>query len=244
MDHESRPLRIKEMHPTDVRARISHRPALIIPVGSTEQHGAHLPLGTDTLIVDRLADDISARFQILRAPTIEFGVNVTAGPPVGGGASLRRKTLHRFMNELIESWEEGAGIREFFILTAEGFEPHQEALSTVVVTEAQVQVIDVFAMQFGHLLERPGGPVHGGELDTSLLLFIAPHLVRMEVAQDTEMPAKTAAKYSRGGRMRRVVGLHSGIGHPSLASAEKGQALYQFMFERVAERCFTQQESR
>ena len=33
------------------------------------------------------------------------------------------------MNELIESWEEGAGIQEFFILTAEGYEPHQEALS-------------------------------------------------------------------------------------------------------------------
>ena len=232
------------MHPSDVRARLSRRSALIIPVGSTEQHGAHLPLGTDTLIVDRLADDLSARFQILRAPTIEFGVNVTAGPPVGGGASLRRKTLHRFMNELIESWEEGAGIQEFFILTAEGYEPHQEALSTVVVTEAQVQVIDVFAMQFGHLLERPGGPVHGGELDTSLLLFIAPDLVHMEVAQDTELPAKTAAKYSRGGKMRGAIGIHGGIGHPSLASAEKGQALYQFMFERVAERCFMNRESR
>lgn len=231
------------MHPSDVAHRLSLRPALIIPVGSTEQHGPHLPLGTDSLIVDRLADDLSARFQILRAPTVEFGVNVTAGPPGGGGASLRRKTLHRFINELIESWEEGAGVREFFILTAEGFEPHQEALSTVVVTEARVQVIDVFAMPFGELLQRPGGPVHGGELDTSLMLFIAPHLVRMEVAQDVELPARATAKYRRGGRMRRAIGLDSGVGHPSLASAEKGRAVYEFMFERVSERCFVRQES-
>jgi len=211
---------------------------MIVPVGTTEQHGAHLPLGGDTLIVERLADDLSTRFQVLRAPTIEFGVNVTAGPPPGGGASLKRKTLHRFMNELIESWEEGAGVREFFLLTAEGFESHQEALSTVVVTQARVQVIDIFAMHFGDLLERPGGPVHGGELDTSLLLFIAPQLVRMEVARDLELPAKTTAKYRRGGKMRKAVGLHTGVGHPTLASAEKGEALYQFILERVAERCF------
>ena len=229
---------MKEMLPSEVAARLSHRSAIIVPVGTTEQHGAHFPLGGDTIIVERLADDLSARFQVLRAPTIEFGVNVTAGPSLGGGASLKRKTLHRFMNELIESWEEGAGVREFFLLTAEGFESHQEALSTVVVTEAEVQVIDIFAMHFGDLLERPGGPVHGGELDTSLLLFIAPHLVRMEVARDLELPAKTAAKYRRGGKIRKTTGLHTGVGYPSLASAEKGEALYRFILERVAERCF------
>jgi creatinine amidohydrolase/Fe(II)-dependent formamide hydrolase-like protein len=124
------------------------------------------------------------------------------------------------------------------LLTAEGFESHQEALSTVVVTQARVQVIDIFAMHFGGLLERPGGPVHGGELDTSLLLFIAPQLVRMGVARDLELPAKTAAKYRRGGKMRNTVGLHTGVGHPTLASAEKGEALYRFILDRVAERCF------
>jgi creatinine amidohydrolase len=211
---------------------------MIVPVGTTEQHGAHLPLGGDTIIVEHLADDLSGRFQVLRAPTIEFGVNVTAGPPVGGGASLKRKTLHRFMNELIESWEEGAGVREFFLLTAEGFEAHQEALSTVVVHQATVQVVDIFAMHFGELLQRPGGPVHGGELDTSLLLYIAPHLVRMEAARDLDLPAKAAAKYRRGGKMRSTTGLHTGVGYPTLASAAKGEALYRFILERVSERCF------
>ncbi len=213
---------------------------MIVPVGSTEQHGPHLPLGCDTLIVERLADDLSAQFQIVRTPAIEFGVNVTAGPPVGGGASLRRKTLHRFMNELIESWEEGAGVQEFFILTAEGYESHQEALSTVLVTDATVQVIDIFAMSFGDLLERPGGPVHGGELDTSLLLYIAPDLVHMDLAEDIDLPSKTKAKYRRGGpaRRHRVTPPHAGLGFPSLASAQKGEALYRFIRTRVAERCF------
>ena len=59
------------------------------------------------------------------------------------------------MNELIESWEEGAGVREFVILTAQASEAHLEALSTIRTDEARVQVIDVFSLDFGALLERP-----------------------------------------------------------------------------------------
>ena len=144
-----------------------------MPVGTTEQHGPHLPLGCDTIIVERLADDLSAEFGILRAPTVEYGVHApTHAFP--GGASLRRRTLHRVMNELIESWEEGAGVREFVILTAQASEAHLEALSTIRTDEATVQVIDVFSLDFGPLLERPGAPIQGGELDTSLLLYLAP----------------------------------------------------------------------
>ena len=54
-----------------------------------------------------------------------------------GGASLRRRTLHRVMNELIESWEEGAGVREFVILTAQASEAHLEALSTIRTDRAR-----------------------------------------------------------------------------------------------------------
>ena len=76
-------------------------------MGTTEQHGPHLPLGCDTIIVERLADDLSASFQILRAPTVEYGVNAVTRVAYPGSASLSRKTLHRLMNELVGTWEEG-----------------------------------------------------------------------------------------------------------------------------------------
>ena len=101
-----------------VGQRLLERPTIIVPVGTTEQHGPHLPLGCDTIIVERLADDLSGTFGIPRAPTVEYGVHATTRP-FPGGAALRRRTLHRVMNELIESWEEGAGVREFFIITAQ-----------------------------------------------------------------------------------------------------------------------------
>src|SRR6478609_11184833 len=102
----SGPLRVKELNPAQVTAVLGNDPRLIIPIGTCEQHGPHLPLGCDTIIVERLADDLSEKFEIVRTPTVEYGVHA-ALRTFPGGAALRRRTLHRVMNELIESWEEG-----------------------------------------------------------------------------------------------------------------------------------------
>ena len=226
------------MTPGAVRERLQERPGLVMPVGTTEQHGPHLPLGCDTIIVEHLADDLSAEFGILRGPTLEYGVHApTHAFP--GGASLRRRTMHRVMNELIESWEEGAGVREFVILTAQASDAHLEALSTIRTDDARVQVIDVFSLDFGPLLERPGAPIQGGELDTSLLLHLAPELVHMELARDFAITPELLGRYRPGHSRRLPDGSPGSIGFPSLASAQKGELLYRFMLDRIRS-CLTE----
>ena len=232
MNQERRPWRLKEMTPGLMGERLLERPTLIVPVGTTEQHGPHLPLGCDTIIVERLADDLSESFGIPRTPTVEYGVHATTRP-FPGSAALRRRTLHRVMNELIESWEEGAGVREFMILTAQSSEGHLEALSTIRTDEATVQVVDIFSINFGSLLERPA-PVQGGELDTSLLLFLAPHLVRMDLARDFELTPTMLERYRPGQSRHLPEGSPGSVGYPSLASAQKGERLYRFIFDRVS----------
>jgi creatinine amidohydrolase len=235
--HAGHPWRLKEMTPAEVRDLLVGRPWLIVPVGTTEQHGPHMPLGIDSIIVERLADDLSARFSIPRAPTIEYGVNTSTRWTFTGGATLKRKTLHRVMNELVESWETWAQVREFVVLTAQGGEAHQEALSTIRVMQSKVHVVDIFALDFSQLIERPGGPIHGGEVDTSLLLYIAPHLVRMSDAQDYALTPKQINRYRRG-ESRPIPTIVGSLGFPSMASAHKGERLYKFILERIAERCF------
>lgn len=234
MNQDQRPWRLKEMTPVSVGERLLLRPTLIVPVGTTEQHGPHLPLGCDTIIVERLADDLSAAFGVPRAPTVEYGVHAPMRS-FPGGATLRRRTLHRVMNELIESWEAGAGVREFMILTAQSSEAHLEALSTIRTDGATVQVVDIFGIDFGSLLERPA-PIHGGELDTSLLLYLAPHLVRMDLAQDFAPTQSMLARYRPGHSRHLPQGSPGSVGYPSLASAQKGERLYTFILERVS-RC-------
>jgi creatinine amidohydrolase/Fe(II)-dependent formamide hydrolase-like protein len=233
MTQPVRPWRIKEMTPVAIGELLLKRSALIVPVGTTEQHGPHLPLGCDTIIVERLSDDLSAAFSVLRAPTVEFGVHAVSRP-FPGGASLRHRTLHRVMNELIESWEEGAGVREFMILTAQASEAHLEALSTIRTDEATVQVVDVFGLDFGPLLDQPGAPIHGGELDTSLLLYLAPDVVRMDLALDFALTPKMLARYRPGHSRRLPEGSPGSVGYPSLASAQKGEVLYKFILDRIS----------
>jgi creatinine amidohydrolase len=232
MTHHRHPWRLKEMTPGAVGERLLERPSLIVPVGTTEQHGPHLPLGCDTIVVERLADDLSERFGIPRTPTVEYGVHA-ATRLLPGGAALRRRTLHRVMNELIESWEEGAGVREFFILTAQSSEGHLEALSAIRTDEAKVLVIDIFSIDFGNLLERPS-PIQGGELDTSLLLFLAPHLVRMDLAQDYALPPGKSSRYRPGQSRHLPPGSPGSVGYPTLATAQKGEILYRFILDRVS----------
>lgn len=200
------PWRLKEMTPAEARDRLRATGRLLIPAGTLEFRGPHLPLGCDTIILERLADDLSARTGIPRSPSIEFGVHARQDEAGPGTASLRRKTLHRVMNELIAGWEEDAGVGEFIILTAHAAEAHQEALSTIRALGV-VRVVDIFGFDFGGILDSPRGPIHGGELDTSLMLHLRPDLMRAQAA---------------------VTRIH--------ASAEKGKRLYDYILQQIAQR--------
>lgn len=224
------------MRPDDIAKILASDPRLIVPIGTCEQHGPHMPLGCDTIIVERLADDLSAEFAVLRAPTQEYGVNVVTERLFAGNASLRRKTLHRVLNDLIDTWE-SSGVGEFILLTAHEHDPHLEAISTIITRGARVRVVDIFGMKFGDLLEGQTEPMHGDEVDTSLMLHIAPELVDMELAQEYMMSRDELRRYRRG--WLRIPEVSPGsIGRPRLATADKGRLLYERIRDRVRERIF------
>ena len=186
------------MTPGRAAAVLADSPRLLVPAGTLERRGEHLPLGCDTVILERLADDLSARTGIARTPTLEYGVHATAEVMGLGTAALTRKTLHRMVNELIAVWEEKAAVRDILILTAHAADQHLEALSTVRTT-GRVRVADILSLSvLSPLREASRGPWHGGEVDTSLMLHLAPELV------DAAM-----------------------VPHNLPASAEKGQRFYE-----------------
>ena len=224
------------MRPDEIAKAIDADARLIVPVGTCEQHGPHMPMGCDTIVVERLADQLSAEFGVLRAPTLEYGVNVVTERGFAGNAWLRRKTLHRMLNDLLDTWE-STGIKEFILLTAHEHDPHLEALATVNTHGARVRVVDIFAMDLRDLLEGQTEPMHGDEVDTSLILYLAPELVRMDLAQDYMMSREELRRYRRGW-LRIPKGSPGSIGRPTLASREKGQLLYDRIHSRVRERVF------
>ena len=230
------PRRLKEMRPADVAALVETDHRMIVPVGTCEQHGPHMPLGAATLIVERMASDLSAEFGVLLAPTVEYGVNVETERGFAGNASLRKKTLHRMLNDLLDTWE-ATGIQEFILLTAHEHDPHLEALSTVITSGARVRAVDIFGVDVGDLLQGQSEHMHGDEVDTSLMLYLAPHLVDMEQAQDYMMSRDEVRRYRRG--WLRVPRASPGsIGRPTLATAEKGRAIYERIYTKIRNRVF------
>ena len=230
------PQRLKSLSPERVAAAVAADPRLIVPVGTCDAHGAHLPIGCDTILIDRLADDLSAEFGVLRAPTIEYGASNAATRGAAAPASVRKKTLHALLNDLLASWEQ-AGVREFLLLTANGDDAHQEALATVMTIEARVRVVDAWGAGAAAAGAGPGRWQPGGEAETSLMLYLAPQLVDLRLAQDNTPPS--------GGRRpvlwpkRRP---RPDEGPPGCAmgspSAAKGEVLYRHVRERIAEHVF------
>ena len=75
MNQNGHPWCLKDLTAAAVRDLVTARPWLIVPVGTLEGHAPHLPLGVIGALVERLADDLSARFRVVRSPLISFGVN-------------------------------------------------------------------------------------------------------------------------------------------------------------------------
>jgi creatinine amidohydrolase len=175
--------------------------------------------------------------QVLRAPTIEYGVNSPTKVPYPGSASVRPKTLHRFLNDLVGSWEAG-GVEEFIIITAHGQDPHQEALSTLRTRRAAVRTVDIFAAPLEGTESEPHEPIHGGEVDTSLMLYVDADLVDLDAATDYHPQRRTIKRYQRGIMGAIPQSSPGSLGSPTLANVEKGEDVYGMIYERIAERVF------
>ena len=128
---------------------------------------------------------------------MEYGVNVDTERGFIGNASVRKKTLHRMLNDLLASWE-ATGVKEFILLTAHGADAHQEALATVITAGARVRVVDIFAVNLAELLEGQTEAMHGDEVDTSIMLHLCPEMVHQELAQDYMMAREQLRRYRRG----------------------------------------------
>jgi len=218
-------LALDELSWIDAAAHFTRDPRLIIPIGALEQHGPHLPLGTNVLISRRVAIDLSREFGVLRAPTIYYGVNVRSEREYAGTATLRQKTLHRAVNELLASWEEH-GLREFIIVTAHRHEPHLDALATLITGQARVRVVSLWDVDISDLLEKQPGHLHACEAETSVMLYLHPEVVRMERARDFEMNDDQFQKFIRGRMPTPPAGGSGVVGFPTAATAAKGEAIY------------------
>ena len=151
------------------------RPLLAVPIGSCEQHGPHLPLDTDTRIAVALAQGLVSSFEpgdVLIGPTLEA---TSSGEHAGfpGTLSVGADVVERLIVELVRSADWSAGV---VLVNGHGgnADPVRRAVSTLLGEDRRVLA------WWPHIRD---GDAHAGESETSMMLALAPELVRMTRAE-------------------------------------------------------------
>jgi creatinine amidohydrolase len=199
-------------------------PIILVPVGSTEQHGPHLPLSTDTLIAEELAGRaVHHTDGLMIGPTVSVSASGEHAD-FAGTLSIGSEVMTSVMVELVRSADWAAGV-----VVVNGHGGNHDAIANAVnVLTAEGRNVLGWWPQWPQ--RRDGGPadLHAGRIETSMMLAIDPGLVRLELAV-AGPDASVADLRSRGVRAVSSSGV---LGDPDGASGREGE---RFITEFVAD---------
>ena len=149
----------------------------VIPVGSIEQHGPHLPISTDSDIVTEIARQLSEKEKFLLLPTITYGVSFEHAPFFN--LSIKESTLHTVMTDLCISLLAN-NIKTVFVIN--GHHGNLKPLKNIdeKLRKLSKNKLRVFPLSYWHFMQREFD--HAGFVETSLMLAISKN-VKMKLAK-------------------------------------------------------------
>lgn len=225
---------------------------LIIPTGSTEQHGPHLPLATDTYLAQEVAkaaaERVSPKLNVLVTPSLQFGYS-THHLDFPGTLSV---TGSLFIQTCVQLCLQAVkhGFRRILLLNGHGGN-HAALQVAARSVRDKARALVVVANYWDFVRERiqevresgPGGMAHACEFETSLMLFLKPEMVRMSHAIK-EIPLPRTKWVKRDMFVKGTVSVaenwsdvsKSGVwGDPTIATREKGETLYNLLVGEIAD---------
>ncbi|MEV7360059.1 creatininase family protein [Kitasatospora sp. NPDC091276] len=207
----------------------------VLPVGSFEQHGDHLPLTTDTVVAGLIAQRIAADYGLLLLPPITVSCSHEHAH-MPGTVSISAATLYAVVNDIWKSLQ-ASGVPGLLIVNGHG---GNYVLSNVVqeanTSGPRVALFPVRedwhqAREAAGLVSSGAEDMHGGELEVSLLLHGAPELIRDGIEQDDHSAPERPHLLTLGMAGYTKNGI---IGQPSLGTAAKGRALLDSLSQSAA----------
>src|SRR5919112_1286505 len=157
----------------------SNTDTAIIPLGSTEQHGDHLPFSTDTIIVEYVSKIVAKESKSLLLPSIYYGVSFEHEPFFN--VSINYNILLNFISDICISLFK-QGIKRLYLIN--GHHGNMGLLQYVgqhISSKYSVKDKSFYFINYWQMLDKSFD--HAGEVETSLMLFICPELVRLDLSK-------------------------------------------------------------
>ncbi len=211
--------------------------AAILPVGATEQHGPHMGCGMDAVLADRLCAAVAAATQVPMLPTLPYGCSLGHSRRWPGTLALQPITLIEIVKE-IGDWAYHSGVRRLFIVNTHvtNAAPLRCALEML-----RAEHDDMMVALFNSATISPrvrevhfadGDDWHANDAETSLMLGIAPEMVRPDRLCAADDPDRTADLVFAH-PVNRTSG--NGVtGMPSRATAANGELWFAWMVEDLS----------
>lgn len=215
---------------------------VVLPVGAVEQHGPHLPTGTDVMLVETVVERGLTRAQqrselgrtVVLAPTLPFGSS-NHHLPFGGTLSLAPEVLYQLVVDLARSVSESGGRRLVVVNGHGGNHGVVRAAASAASTQFDIAiaVADYWQLITAEQAGTASVPGHAGIFETSLVLAVRPELVTDRAIRETSAQTSTVAGFDvhSAASFRNVDGFTD---EPARATEECGEGLLDALADKLA----------
>lgn len=229
----------------ELEQAIKEQAVIILPVGTTEEHGRHAPVATDAMIAKGYGDLLAEACDKLGVPvlvmeTINFGFSMGIVRQWPGCPNIQARTFTDYMFDLTDSLVQ-MGFHKIVTLDCHG--NHDCLLRTVMreiadkhgVYTMTLSPMSLSAELYNKIKRDPEGDIHGGEWETSCILHLRPNLIHQEEYTNVDAircNSKLRGPVSTWGLQKTVTGIY---GDPTDATAELGKQVLEFAAQKGAD---------
>jgi creatinine amidohydrolase len=230
---------------SEARAALERGAVMILPVGSTEAHGPHLPLATDVIISEEMSNRAAAKLvargiEAYVLPAISYTVT-DFSTDFAGTVSIKKETATALLRDICVSlYAQGARL---IVIANSHLEPEHIESIKAAIAEVQRELGRVVAFpdkrrrRWAERLteEFRRGDCHAGTYETSLVMAVRPDLVRERVRSNLEpVRISIADKIREGARsFTEAGGSQAYFGDPRAASREEGESTFEALSDMI-----------
>jgi creatinine amidohydrolase len=227
---------VEKINMSEFKRYLRKTKTIVFPFGTIEEHGSHLPLNTDALIIQEALKAAAKKRKFFLAPLMWYGVCTTTKDHPGT-ISIAPETLRMLSYDLVtEAYKKG--LRNFLLISGHGGSLHMSSLKEAAerliecLDSVKIAVFSPYDLLYKELagITETTNDSHAGELETSMMLYLAPELVKGLAAEEyPSIPkpfiVKDKVKYWPGGVW----------GDPKKATAEKGEKAMKLIADSIVE---------